>query len=287
VRLRWWRRLIGPIMGLVVLGAPAAALSPSDSIILLKPGSARTGTLHHGVFTGKGQFSLSGVSLAAASRSSLALYTKSTGRLRTGTFRFGTYDPVEHTFVRSGFTHIAASCDSLILYRRATGRALVGTLEGGRFRNRHSLVLAAGYDRIAATCTGLLLWDVDTGPMDVYTLKDGEVVERSSTSTTVFGIPVHLATTTDSYMALFPAFTPSGLAGVWGRLRPKAEPALQNQSDSTDFMTWQIIAGTATSLLFYNADGAACRWWLAAGEIEASSCDGPLQAGWTVIAGGK
>jgi hypothetical protein len=270
----------------LLLGAPAGALSPNDSILLAKPGSAVTGTLHHGVFTGKAQFSLGGVSLAAASRSSLALYTKSSGRLRTGTFRFGTYDPVEHITVRSGFTHIAASCDSLILYQRATGRALVGTLEGGRFRQRHSVALAAGYERIAATCTGLLLWDVDTGPLDIYSLEDGEVVERSSTDTTVFGTPVRLATTTDSYLSLFPAFTPSGLLGVWGRVRPKVEPALQNQSDSTDFVTWESIAGTATSLLFYDTDGTACTWWIAAGERKDSSCD-PLHAGWTVIAGGR
>ena len=139
-----------------VLGALAAtsasALTPNDSILFWKPGKATTGVLHNGAYTKKATFALSGVSLAAASRSSLALYTRDTGRLRTGTFRNGRYAAVESITIRTGFTHMAASCDSLLLYNTATGRFPVGTLAGGRFRDRTSGLLFPGFDRVSATC---------------------------------------------------------------------------------------------------------------------------------------
>ncbi len=284
-----WRPLLLPILVvlLLALASPGAAAGPNHSILLWKPGKAVTGTLKHRIYTKVDSFALRGVDLAAASRSSLALYTRSTGRLRTGTFRRGAYAPVESMTVRSGFTHAAASCDSLVLYNRTTGRYLMGTLINGRFRNRSSGFLDAGAERIAATCDALVLWDVgvDLGTVTTFAIGGGDLRSGNTVNTVGTESIARLATTSDSYMFLVE--TAGGLFGGWGIMDAQHDPPFFGSHSSSAFVPWAIIAGTADSLLFYNPDGAACRWWLVNGDIAISSCAVTLPKGFTVIAGGK
>jgi hypothetical protein len=286
-------RVTSVLLGVLLMtsiAAPAAALTPNDSVLFWKPGKAATGVLHNGVYTRKAAFSLDGVSLAAASRSSLALYTRDTGRLRTGTFRNGVYRPVETITVRTGFTHMVASCDTLLLYNGATGRTLVGTLVGGRFRDPTARNLGAGANRLAATCDGMIMLDIvgpDESSIRVFSLVAGRAAWEVDTGMSLGDPDLRLATTDDSYLVVVPSTAGATWFGIWGLVVPAANPPLQTVSQTSGFSDWRIVAGTASSLQFYRPDGLTCRWWLAAGGIQASSCAGRMSAGWKVIAGGR
>ena len=153
------RRVLGAVapaglaIAMVLPVTPATAATPNTSVFMAGGATkAETGVLTATGYTRKRTLSLSGVTAAAATRSSLALYSKGSGKLRTGTFRGGVYTPVETITVRSGFTAAVGSCDSLLLYNRLTGRAMSGTLIGGRFRNRTTFFLPAGFTELAASC---------------------------------------------------------------------------------------------------------------------------------------
>jgi hypothetical protein len=287
VKLRRWFPVLVAALLLLPHAAPAAAASPNTSILLWKPGKAVTGTLKERVYAKVATFSLSGVDLATASRSSLALYTQDTGRLRTGTFRNGRYTFVDAITVRTGFTHAASSCDTLFLYNRGTGRYLIGTLVGGRFQNRSSGFIAAGWDRASATCSGLLLFrrDPSNSVIQGYALSGGDLVAGGAQTVVGSPPPVRLATTRNSFMFLVP-HSP-GPFGAWGTASPASDPPIAATDSDTNFVAWAIIAGTGDSLMFYNPDGSTCRWWLVDGDIEGSSCSGSLPKNLKVIAGGK
>jgi hypothetical protein len=233
--------------------------------------------LKQGSFTLKDSFSLKKVALAAASRDSLALYTKSTGRLRTGTFRGGRYAQVGVIAVRSGFTHAAASCDSLVLYDSVTGRTLVGTLVSGRLRHRAKLLLAPGWTRVVASCDTLLFGDHGAQDSFTGTLSGGDWTPVSTDTSDSFLFPL-LQATASSWISVASNF------GVWGPMGAGARSAI---ADADSFGPWDRIAGTARSILFYRADGTECRWTIVNGVAQDFGCPNAIGAGWSLIVGGR
>lgn len=258
----------------------ASALSPNQSIFLYKPGKAQTGVLKADAFVRKRSFAMSGVTHAAASRSTLALYNKATGKLRTGTFRSGVYTPVETITIRSGFTHVAASCDSILFYSSVSGRLLTGTLIGGRFRNASTRFVASGWMDVAASCD--TAWFVKTAG-DQSTHELGVLVggDYTKVQDDTDGARTVIAMTDTSWVAL----KGTGL-GDWG---PVSAGARTFDGDySTTFSPWDAMTGTASFVLFTMSSGESCIWRLVDGEAtQAAPCSQLLPAGLTVTAGGR
>lgn len=278
------RALLLSIVSIALLGtaAPegAAASTPNGSILFWGSGNAVTGTLVDGVFSQKATYPLKGVSLAAAGRDSLALYTRSTGRLRTGRFRQGIYTRVEWLALPKGYSHMIASCDTLLLYNTATGKAMSGSFLGGRLRNRRAFTLPKGLTRMAASCDSAWLW----GPTVVPDIRLGLLTEGRWTRTSSLSMiapNARLGGTADSLVNL------DGTGGGrWGRL---LDGAYQNKGTASDFAAdWSVVAGTATTMLFYrSSDGYACGWTMDGGAPTAADCSVTFPAGWRGIAGGK
>lgn len=273
---------IALILALLVLAAtalPAAAQTPNHSILFYRPGSAVTGTLKAGVFVQKASFPLKRVSLAAATRSSLALYTKGTGTLRTGTFRGGIFRKREAVTIRPGFTHVAGSCDTILFYNALTGRALAGTLVKGRFRNRTSYQLRPGLTHVTASCDTAWLSDAGLQSSLIGGLSGGDwrqigpPIDPDS-----FAFPLQAATR-DSVLSLA-----RGNAGHWGTLTAGSRNL---PGYASDFATWDLVAGTASTVQFYRSDGSEARAKLVGGVYTLVGSGSTYSSGWKIIVGGR
>lgn len=274
--------VLAALVLLLGLAPAAGALSPSESIVFYRPGKAVTGVLLADRFVRKGSFRMSGVTAAAASRSSLALYSRDTGRLRTGTFRGGVFTLKETVTIRSGFTHVAASCDSILFYNTNTGRILTGTLNGGRLRNRSSGFLAPGWQELAASCD--TAWFVKPGSSsssvhELGVLQGGDYAKQQDATD---GTRTVTGMTDTSWFAL----RGDGL-GDWG---PVANGSRSfDGAYGTEFTPgWTHVVGTATRILFYMPTGLSCIWGLVNGVADTTApCGNLVSPGWAIIAGGR
>jgi hypothetical protein len=277
--------LAATLAGLLVVMAsvPTAALTPNHSIFFWQKNVAVTGTLKDSVFVQKRSFPLKNVSLAAATRSSLALYDKDTGVLRSGTLRGGVYTPKASLTLRSGFTHAAGSCDTLLLYDKASGRTLLGTLIDGRFRNRSTIWLGPGWEQIVASCDTVLFYRIvpdqpfQDGSEAWGYLTGGTFTQTGTQDNDEWAL---LAATSDSVIGL----NLNGLGGEWGTL---VDGGRTTTSGAGGFATFQRLAGTPTTVLFYQSDGTECRARLVAGSYTFDGCADDFSAGWKVIVGGR
>jgi hypothetical protein len=286
MRTRW--RALGTLVlsGGLVFGSAltAQALTPNQSIFLYKPGKAVTGTLKDGVFTKKRTLELRGWELAAASRDTLALYDRDTGKLRTGKFRRGVFMPFETKTLSTGFRIMVASCDTLLLYEPASGRALTGVLVEGKLRHRTTVQLATIWDQIAASCDTIVFEDGDTSVWNWGALTSGLFAQTGGTSN--LGRARIVAATADSYMA-YDTNTCSNVpphCAHWGHLEGGV---LSLAGDASNAGVFDRIGGTASSLLLYDTDGTAARATLKAGAFVPMGPPGPFAKGWKVISGGR
>jgi hypothetical protein len=274
---------------LALVAAPAAALTPNHSIFFFKKGTAHTGVLKDGVYTRKRVMSMGGVTHAAVSRDSLALYNRGTGRLRTGTFRGGVYTPVTSRLIQPGFTHLAASCDSLILYNALTGSYRIGAFTTGRLRGNQTGSLPTGVVWMTASCDSLAFVTTDGDWwLRVRTMSGGGLGPAGGLTDLGGWCNGPLATSTaDSLLMVGQARPQPGVptrdCGRVGRLQGGV---FSKTSDPRGFSDWSLLAGTARNVLFYHSSGLAYAWRLSNGSITDYG-QRQLPRGWKVIAGGK
>lgn len=271
----------GLAIAMVMPATPAAAATPNHSLFLAGRGRAETGVLKGTTYTRKKQFAMSGVSAAAATRTSLAIYTKGSGKLRTGTFRNGVYTPVETVTLRTGFTHAVGSCDSLLLYNSLTGRALSGTLVSGRLRNRSSFFLPVGLTSLGSSCD--TTWF--SGPNFLAVPPNGVRGTLSGgdwrkTGDVFANSDVRVGMSGTSYIA----YTTSGYA-VWGSA---VGGVLSQKNATSDNKTYDIFTGAASTMLYYDTSGYACVQRFVLGVPEPAACAPNIVTnGWAVITGGR
>ena len=198
-------RIRGPIAAAAILAgalvmsqgaAVAASPPPNSSILFYKPGLAVTGTLKGGVFHQKRMLHMSGWTNAAVSRDTLPLYSRSTGKLKTGTFLNGIFTAKKTRTITTGWTTVIASCDSVLFYRRSTGAGFTATLKGGLMGTRHTLGLSSGWNLIDASCDtiGFLAVGTTSSTGVNGTLKGGRFVQSSGFAVGVYTHYVHTAT---------------------------------------------------------------------------------------------
>lgn len=269
---------LAAVLATALQALPAGAQTPNHSILFYQPGRAVTGMLKQGAFTQKRSFTLRKVTAAAATRDSLALYDKATGKLRTGTFRKGVYRHVKTITIRPGFTHAAGSCDSVLFYNTLTGRALAGTLVSGRFRDRTLYQIGAGWTTMVASCDTAWITDAGGQVSMLGALSGGDWVQHGPTiNPDSFSFSI-LAATRDSVLSL------AGNFGIWGTLTGGTRALGGN---SSDFAVWDRVAGTATTLQFYRADGLEARAVLLGGAYGFVGASSSYRSGWRIIVGGR
>ena len=271
--------LIAAAIGIATTASPAVAVTPNASLMLIGGGKAETGVLKNGTYTRKHRFALSGVTAAAADRSSLALYTKGTGRLRTGTFQGGTWTPVETISVRSGFTHAVGSCDSLLLYNTVSGRAMSGTLIGGRFRNRTSFFLPAGLTSLGSSCdttwfSGPNLLAAPPRGM-VGTLTGGDWVKTGD----VYGTDNRIGMDGTSYIQW------RGTFAAWGSA---IGGVIDEVEVVNNFDPWDIVTGSANTFIYHQNNGFTCTQQVVGMVQGTPTCGSDIvTTGWSIIVGGR
>jgi hypothetical protein len=279
------------VVGLLAGTGPVAqaALSPNQSIFIYKPGKAITGTLANGTFVKKRTLKLRGWDLAAVSRDTLALYDRDSGKLRTGRFRGGVFNPIETTTIRTGFRRMVASCDTLLLYEPASGRALTGILSGGKLRQKHPFQLGPGWDTFTASCDTTTFEDNGTpGGRREWGALTGGLYSKSGDQLNSVNWARILASTTDSLLAFDWAADcePGPACGYWGTLKDGQINAGNQGQSARDFGEWDIVAGSASTIFFYDKDGVAGRSTLKDGVYQFIG-SGPFGKGWKLITGGR
>ena len=247
---------------------------------------AETGVLKGTTYTRKRSLGMSGVSAAAATRTSLALYTKGSGKLRTGTFRNGIYTPVEtdhpphRLHARGGFVRLAAALQPL------TGRALSGTLVAGGSATaprsscpvgftslgvvlRHDLVLRAELPRGAA----------ERGPRHAVGRRLAQDRGRLRQQRTRAG--------RHERHELHSRYTTSGYCGLGVRRWAACSARRHATSDNK---TYDIFTGAASHVMLYYdterlrpACSGSC-WRVPEPAVCAPNI---VTNGWTVITGGR
>lgn len=275
--------VVAGLVGCVLLvgGAPAeaAALTPNYSIFFYQPGLAVTGTLKNGLFTQKKTFSTSGWTDAAASRDTLLLYNTNTGKLKTGTFRGGLFTQKAVKTIAKGWTTVAASCDTVLFYKRSTGAAFTATLKGGAMGTRTNYGFSPGWDLIDASCnTVTFLANGSTSATGVNGwLKGGTFTQTGGFAVAPY---TNLAHTDTSYLL----YSSVSLSGIWG---PSGGGTEGLSGSATGFSTWNLLAGTADSVLYYNSNGTEARATLNNGVYSLVGGGADFSSGWTIIVGGR
>jgi hypothetical protein len=273
--------------GLLAPSPAAAILSPNDSIFFFKSGHAMSGTLVNGVFTKTKTYTMNGAwTAAAASRDTLLLYNQATGAAKTGTLRGGVFTPVSHFVVPTGYKIAAASCTSAILYDPVTGSALEGELTGGKFQNRQVLNGAydAGWTAITSSCTTMYFENRNTS-VRAWGIFQGGVFSQIGSSDSAINGRIDAATL-DTFLDYdYTGSCPSPICGFYGLL---SSGAFSVSATLTGFSTFNHIAGTSDSLLFYRSKtGVAASAILAAGDYSYVGAVSNLGTGWQLITGGR
>ena len=262
--------------------AAASTLKPNYSIFFYKPGTAVTGTLKDGVFTQKQTPILLGKwTYAAVSGDSLLLYNARKARLKTGTFVKGIFTPVRTKRFSAGWTHVAASCDTVLFYDRATGDAFAAPFTHGVLGTHTAYQLSPGWDFIDASCDTITFL-ANNGTSNASgvngTLKGGKFTESGGSF--VVAPYTHLTHTSDSYLL----YSKDRGAGIWG---PSSGGTEGLSGSATDFSAWDLVVGTADSILFYRSDGLEARATLRDGAYGSVGSGDDFSAGWKIIAGGR
>jgi hypothetical protein len=270
-----------------------ADTAPNSSVFFYKSGVIITGTLANGAWH---QTASLGASkhwdLAAASRTSLFLYNRSTGAVQTGTFASGTYTKTHTYTLATGFTLATASCDTLMLYRKSDNKVMTATLVNGVLGNRHTapiFLTPHPFTMLAASCdTYALAYQLNnqsSHQTDYWmgTLQGGTLTGVGSGA---FGPTrsAKLAMTDDSCI-FYDGTSGQGVTGT----------AKAGTVDFTAFTTvtgfshdWTKVVGTADSLLFYKSStGVEATATLVNGHYSGGGAGGPFLTGWQIIVGGK
>jgi hypothetical protein len=257
-----------------------AALSPNGSIFFFKPGHAMTGTLKNGVFHRQRTFATTGWTAAAATRDSLALYNKATGKLKIGTFRGGIFTAKHTRRLLKGYTRLGSTCDSLMLYNGATGRAVTATLTGGELGARSAYSLPLSANIVVGACKGFYIWSNNGGEFARGTLEGG-LWTQSHRDTTGGSVIDRWAMTADSSLYIRSS---AGGAGEWDQVEDNGQLVAGGSTDT--FGAWDIVAGTGNSVLFYIRDGIVATGVLSGGNYTYIGSQ-DFSVGWTIVAGGR
>jgi len=252
--------------------AADAARTPNDSIMFYKPGRIVTGTLIRGQFQREDSFKTGTWTGAAASRDTLALYNRNTGRLLTGKFRGGLFVPKETRTIATGFDRIAAGCDTIVIGGGPTNVGIIATLTDGLLRHQQPFNVYHPQLMIASCHE---LEKINRDSQDGYDIANGGALEDCATYGPLFA---KLAATADSYLGV------KGANGSWGHA---TNACLGQVGSSSSFGSWDILAGTATSILFYKADGRGASGIVNNGGYTYTGSVSGLGAGWRIIVGGR
>jgi len=285
--MRWTVRTLkgavaaGLVVSALLIGSVPvdAALKPNYSIFFFRPGQTVTGTLHNGLFAQKKSFSTSGWTAAAASRDTLALYNSKTGKLKTGTFLNGVFTQKSVKTIDTGWTTAAASCDTVLFYKRPSGAAFTATLKGGVMGKRTNYGFSPGWDLIDASCnTATFLANGSSSATGVNGhLKGGKFTQTGGFAVAPY---TNLTHTDNSYLL----YSSKNLNGIWG---PSGGGTEGLSGSASDFSTWDLVAGTADSVLFYRSNGTEARATLKNGVYALVGSGADFSSGWTIIVGGR
>jgi len=283
-----------PIVVLLLFGAAAASpadakLSPNNSIFFFKPGHAMSGVLANGIFTKKKTYSLNGAwTSIAASRDTLLLYNSNTRAYKTGTFRGGVFTPLASGKLNASYTTAVASCDSVLLYDQEAGGVLYGKLTGGKLHVVLTTFIDAGWNDITASCDTLLFENSDHSSRAWGTFTGGTFTQFGSECCSA-NTGLIDAATDDSWLDYHWASTcPGTVCGDWGLLKGGYAHDPGAGDSASDFSTFDHVAGTAGSLLFYNKPtGLAVGATLKNAVFTDVGLIAHLGTGWWFVVGGK
>jgi hypothetical protein len=271
---------------MVVLSAGGSAastpLTPNDSILFYQAGRVMTGVLADGLLTHKHWYETAHAWTAVAvSRDTAMFYDSSSGDIKTGVLRNGRFETKSRRTIAAGYTDLAASCDTVILYDAATGAAATGRLVHGSLGSLTAYSFAAGWQRIDASCDTVRLeksTDATTDKIRVGRLEGGAY---HSTMTVTKRATYRLAHTKQGYLTLS-----RGGDVWWGTSRNGQEARTGHRTDAA---AWNIVAGTASTVLFYDTDGYAQVATLKNGTYRFLGVNsGPrVRSGWSIIEGGR
>lgn len=272
---------------LQVLGvSPVRAGQDRTVFIYDNGGLAVFGSLRDGEFIQLQTLNVgAGWTHAAASRDTLVLYNKNTGYAKTGMVGGGMYwGDVKTRYVGAGWTHLTASCDSFMLYQRSSGYRMEGRLQNGYLTETYyGPGFSAGWDLIDASCDTIHFRSgTDSGWTAAGRLVGGSFAQTASSGHGGSRTITHMTHTATSFLQLA---APEGF-GNWG-------PAVNGSSATAygaawDFSrTWDIIAGTENTVLFYDKESGLAATSILTGPNYAFSRTYGFSSGWDLIAGAK
>jgi hypothetical protein len=268
----------------------AAPLTPNASIFFYRnvvgeaPEQAMTGTLDsQGIFRRRATFKTTRWTAAAASRDSLALYNKATGKLQLGTFRSGIFSPTGTRTLVTGYTHVVATCDTVLFFNGSTGRGFTATLIDGKLGPKTIYALDERMESFVTSCDSLYVEEAFESETDDSTLFWRGVLEHGKYSETrVYHTDTlyRMTASADTYLKLTHPFTGGGR---WGTL---VDGGWTFTDGATGFGDWDVLVGTGKAVLFYIRDGFMATGTLTGGNY-AYVTSRDFGAGWQIIAGGK
>jgi hypothetical protein len=278
---------IALLLCLAVAQNVSATTTKNYSIFFMNGSTAVTGTLKGGIFTQKHLLTLNRHwDLAAASRTSLLLYNKSSGLTQTGTFVNGTYTKLHSYTLPTGYPLMTASCDTFLMWRPSDGRAITATLTKGALGTRHtsSLPNYFGFNDAAASCDSFITsLDVPNQSAFGYgTLKGGVDTTIGSEGTSQNDNQI-VAMTDGAYLLYHQ--TVAGYEAVTGTVKAGV---LTPMSNVTGFSKFDMVAATADTVLFYDSTtGSEARATLGQGRYSYAGGGTNFSTGWKVIVGAK
>jgi hypothetical protein len=83
------------------------------------------------------------------------------------------------------------------------------------------------------------------------------------------------------------AFAHDAQGGYWGTLKDGQIDAGNAGQSAEDFAVWDIVAGTASTILFYDRDGIEARSTLVGGVYRFIGSTSSFGKGWRLITGGR
>lgn len=294
----------------VTMSPTRASTGGNDSVFIYDTGgTAVIGTMTAGQFDHVQTLDVgAGWTHAAASSDSLMLYNRNSGLIETGHLSGGIYSRATRRVTGKGYTHLTASCNSYLLYKNWTGQREIGRLEDGvSTRVTSGSGFSTGWDLISASCDTIrfvkhtngdpsrhgainvlgVLWDGGFAQTMSY-----EDAEHSDATKPVF---TGLAMTHDQqviYTPNHPYYNAGGYArwngAVHGSFGFDDEPAFEGGSRNGLSDHWDLVSGTADTVIFYDATSGqtATATLDRDGTFTQQNVYG-WSAGWDIIAGGK
>ena len=241
-----------------------------------------TGTIHNGTFAPVENSVPVGTGWTAATlgRDTLVLLNTSDGHLLFATLTAGNYTLVnDTTSITKSFTKLTASCDSILFYSPSAGKAVSAKLGGGALDlgHLHTYSLAKNFTSVNSSCNTVTFLN-GNGSGVIGTLKGGTFTKKGSIKT---GLQSPQVAHTDTSLLRFSAVAHDI---EWGTSNNGAEHVTFGPQTTTGLTK---IAGTATSVLAYDAgtgDGGTAK--LVNGVLGTSSPQS-FGTGWQIIVGGR